>query len=794
VKPGVALLQSWQPSSLEEAGALLRHRGQQIDDARGDVSSAFRTLSGSWHGSAADAAQGAGRARMSQLSTLAELLDLAGGVLLRAGDDLAREKSTLARLLADAASHSCTVADDGAVTPPPMPSMPAALTGQDATDWLTAASQKAGDDSSYAASLTTQIQACLTAAGEDDDAARAALASAHASANLPGAAGGATSLGGLDDYQPMDGVTAPKTLLTSFSLVDRNGDGKISDADLKAAAANESLPSDVRDAAQYMLDNPTLFTNAESINDGSGNIPDGILSVHDLQVFVAMQPQVATLMQNFKTVDVAAHGGSPDGTISKHDLEAIVASTTLPLSLRTAAQWFLDNPDALNSLAPRPTIVGRGYAVRHDGTISYNSLVQASVDDQVFTHDPAAAAAFVDSLPFPKPGDTGLPVGLVSDDGFKSLSNAALVHASGDLSETHDIISHLPETDSGLRNQLITASYVQMSQEMDKLLNGSLAGHPDLYGSSGANWMTFAPWASNGIHSTITGDFSVFGIHPDDGQRQAAADGNQWIYGDIGSRYASFLEFYHQHPNPTPAELQTYFTDNYGPGDSQIQAGMAAYSELMTTDDPVRRQDLAYQANLLVATHEQDGAQPWLERIMSGVPDKLATHYVDIKMGNQTIQVDHDVPTLDASLTSNNLVLPQQLMSLDPGHVNASSIAPTALGGGQLPTITGEESRDKSFPITLHDMADKGGWYSAPDPTPLPGDPFPVQMLVHANPDTQTASGAQSWTDRDERMYMLAKLFEQEQTNPQLFDPQGIIHVGFDSGGNAWLDPRTGLR
>jgi hypothetical protein len=311
--------------------------------------------------------------------------------------------------------------------------------------------------------------------------------------------------------------------------------------------------------------------------------------------------------------------------------------------------------------------------------------------------------------------------------------------------------------------------------------------------------MIFAPWASNGVHSTITGDFSALGIHPNDGQRQAAADGNQWIYGDIGAKYASFLEFYDEHPNPTAAQLQTYFSDphNFGSGDSQIQTGLAAYSELMTTDDPVRRQDLAYQGNLLIAVHEQNGAQPWLEDITAGVPDKIATKFIDLPMGvngtNDPLQVDHDVPTLPSTQTSNNLLLDQRLLDLDPGHMNASDIAPTALGHGQLPTISGEETRDKNFPVDLAQMADQGGWYSAPDPTPnLSG--FPTQMLVHADPDTETASGAQSWTDRGERMYMLAKLFEQEHSSPALFQPQSSLDVGYDSSHNDWLDPRTGLR
>lgn len=785
MKPGVALLTSWQPESLSDSGVLLRHRGQQVEEAGSDVESAFRTLAGSWSGLSADAAQGAGSARGAQLADLAELMNLAGGVLLRAGDDLAREKATLTRLLADARNRGCTVADDGTVSPPPMPTMPYALSEDEAETWTENAQAQADSDADAAAALTTELKACLTAAGEIDDAAAAALGSANASATLTGGPGGGVELGGLDDYQPMNGITAPQALLHDFDRLDPDGDGKIDREDLEAAVGDESLPIDLRAAAQYLLDNPTLYDHAEAASSDYTADTDGTLSRDDLQTFTAMQPQLAVLARNFDVLDTAHEGGDGDDYVSQDDLEAVAASTTLPLALRNAARWFLDHPDQLRAVGTtQPSTWGDGKGFRYD------DLVSRAVDDQVFTDDPAAAADFVRSLPFPGPGETGLKVGLVSDDGFASLANASLIDAGADLTETNAIISHLPETDSGMRNHLITSSYVDLSTRMDELLAGDLAGLPQVDGHPGANWMIFAPWASNGVHDAITGEFSVFGVHPMEAQRQAAADGNQWIYGDIGSRYASFLEFYADHPNPTPEQLQTYFADNYGEGDAQIQSGMAAYSELMTTDDPARRQELAYQANVLIAVHEQSGAQPWLEDIASPGPDELYTEYIDIRMGDQTIDVNQDIePPAGAEI--NNHVLEREFLDLDPGDRSASEIAPTALGGLDLPTISGEEAIDDEFPTTLAQMADGGSDYTRVT-TRQYGYTTGVHFEdVNADPDSLTATGATSWPNRDERMYMLSHLFEQQHTNPQLWQASEDLGVSYDT--LDWLDPRTGL-
>lgn len=77
-------------------------------------------------------------------------------------------------------------------------------------------------------------------------------------------------------------------------------------------------------------------------------------------------------------------------------------------------------------------------------------------------------------------------------------------------------------------------------------------------------------------------------------------------------------------------QVEHFFETSFSDGDAEIRRGFQAYVAAVGEDDPVRRQELMFQANTLVATHEQAGAQPYLNEVMSGVPDGFASRYVDI--------------------------------------------------------------------------------------------------------------------------------------------------------------------
>lgn len=293
-----------------------------------------------------------------------------------------------------------------------------------------------------------------------------------------------------------------------------------------------------------------------------------------------------------------------------------------------------------------------------------------------------------------------------------------------------------------------------------------------------------------GLRRRAAGDHRrvpAFGaIPPPQGGRQAAADGNQWIFSDIGLHYAQFLALHDGAP-PTEAELGDYFRTTFDQGDEQIRSAFAAYAEARLSTDPVRRQVLTYQGNVLVAVHEQAGAQQWLEKISLG-PDGIATTVIDLRIGDRPIDVDKDI---EPFRQTNNQLLDQKILSLDPGGRTAQQLAPTVLGGVELPELRGVPELDGALPVTLDDMArDGGGVLSAVSA----GRGVALVERESEDPDSLDGSGARSWPDRSERMWQIARLFEQAHAWDQLWTAGKVIGVGFDSEGNAWLDPATGLR
>jgi hypothetical protein len=282
----------------------------------------------------------------------------------------------------------------------------------------------------------------------------------------------------------------------------------------------------------------------------------------------------------------------------------------------------------------------------------------------------------------------------------------------------------------------------------------------------------FAPWASHSVGGVITGDTRAFGITTG-GVMQAAADGNQWIFNDIGGRFSAFLEMYEQNPRPSEVELERFFSTSFGPGDGTIRTGFAAYVAALEEDDPVRRQRLMFEANTLVATHEQAGAQPYLERVSPG-PDGFTVRYVDAQVGRDVLDMDQDIP---ARAGVNNLIFDAPLLSMDTGGRTADSYI-----GGQTILRTGDGSSSSGV-VDLEPL--EGIESFRPGFSPSTTLWFDEGAGDVTDPEGLRGSGASSWPDWEERMYAILRLFEQYHTDPELFNT-GRIEVSLDEVG--WLD------
>lgn len=417
------------------------------------------------------------------------------------------------------------------------------------------------------------------------------------------------------------GDTALAVLQAHFGVVDVADEGgdpddNISRDDLEAVAADASLPAELQAAAQYLLDNPTLYALVDTGADDRGPLAaDDNISRDDLDQFLVANGHLRTLRDHVDQLDVA----DADGYVSRNDLEAAAEDLSLPPEVRVAAQYLLDHDGALRSVTDQEEMYRNGVG---DGGFTTTDLLGRLVNGQAYVHDPDAAREFVGSLPTASGGDEGLPVAMSGDDSVRALANSALISADGDLTDMQVVISHLPESPGAVRNQLITTYYDMLAQRVDGVATdqwGIPGGDPTAPGSGGANWLVYAPWASEGVRSAIDGSFSVWGQGPSWTQRQAAADGNQWIFNDITARFATFVELYEDAGGrPTTAELERFFDTSFDEGDAEIRQGFEAYVAALGEEDPTRRQELMFQANTLVATHEQAGAQPYLDGVMSG--------------------------------------------------------------------------------------------------------------------------------------------------------------------------------
>ena len=499
----------------------------------------------------------------------------------------------------------------------------------------------------------------------------------------------------LDDSElnedTMTGEVALLVVLANLDMIEVAGkepdpDGIIGRSDLENIAADPAVSDLVRAAAQYLLDNP-VFTSMASIVDQpiayELRLDEVHLTAGGIELFLEYNAAIRAVGLGFDTLDTAGDNDDPDGHVSWENLEAAAGDDGLPAVLQDAAAFLVANPmlvqrlswyerantdRAMGSMGEVQLTDDTGAGFTHEG------LIALAVDQQAYASDPAAANRFVLTLPVAdEHGDGGLSLFLTTDEGVIALANAALSDVTGDLSGQHAVIAHLPETTSwgdmagldnqhgGVRNELITGFYDLLAHRADALFAGDLAGQPDVAGHPGASWMQFAPWASDTVGGVITGETTVFGITTG-GVMQAAADGNQWIFNDIGARYASFIELYEQSPNPTEAQLETFFASTFDEGDSTIRNGFVAYVAALEADDPATAQRLMFEGNVLVATHEQAGAQVYLERVSPG-PDFIVANYVDAHVAGETLDMNEDIP---AGPTVNNHVISAPILSMDP--------------------------------------------------------------------------------------------------------------------------------
>lgn len=189
---------------------------------------------------------------------------------------------------------------------------------------------------------------------------------------------------------------AVATVKENFDLLDTAAgiggkDGLIGVVDLEAITKTPAAPSHLKEAAQFLLNNPA-YRNQLDVAAGIGKV-DGLIGKVDVDAFqkdhsprrkqyqqmschnpvpqgavatipfpvaspfprynpqpMTMDRAVSAVHKHFDLLDTAAGIGGKDGLIGVNDLQAITKNPSAPRELKEAAQFLLKNPAYRNQL------------------------------------------------------------------------------------------------------------------------------------------------------------------------------------------------------------------------------------------------------------------------------------------------------------------------------------------------------------------------------------------------------------------------------------------------------------
>lgn len=319
-------------------------------------------------------------------------------------------------------------------------------------------------------------------------------------------------------------------------------------------------------------------------------------------------------------------------------------------------------------------------------------------------------------------------------------------------------------SDPLIRNLRITQCYFELSRSF-----AARAG--------GANWCTFATWASKQAGQTIRGEdlMQAFerkidlparvtepfrslwrkvlraGLHnpesplgrlareirsPLDAFEQASdavARGNRKVFEEIGREFARFLAAIAGDAAGLP-ERVAGFCEGLRPGDppdgqAYLRRAFTRYGQALAEPDESRRAQLMYLANVEIGFHEQTRLQPEIQEALEA-PLRQARDFKRRLLGVATRALERYAMQLARA------VITEKLMTL---------------------TLPG--------PVVLR----LGRDLDAPPAAVLEKIALPElgEMLARF----KGPSGAEDWADLDERMGFIARLFRCFHDRPELFEP-----------------------
>lgn len=345
--------------------------------------------------------------------------------------------------------------------------------------------------------------------------------------------------------------------------------------------------------------------------------------------------------------------------------------------------------------------------------------------------------------------------------------------------------------DPVIRNLRITQCYHELSQAVAERV------------APGANWCTFATWASRQAGQTIRGeDFvraadEIFGSHeiaslianvvrlssrgasalthdtildalrrvidPEVALRRAAdavAAGNRKVFVEIGREFARWRETAAASGPPDAAET-TAFCDGLRPGEPPegqrlLREAFTAYGGAGAAPNDNQRAALLLLGNLLVGLHEQTRLQPEILASLDATvdPDDVRAALLPLVLPGAWLRIRAQI----ARVTGRPMPADVAIDALVAGVQRRLRVVLTDLAMTlRMPGVVLHLGRDVvgEFPAELRQIE----------------HPALLALLatVDPTPNATRGSGASDWANLKERMHYIADLFRCWHGRPELF-------------------------
>ncbi len=342
-----------------------------------------------------------------------------------------------------------------------------------------------------------------------------------------------------------------------------------------------------------------------------------------------------------------------------------------------------------------------------------HDLMVTAIEHGTFTHSPTAARAFIANLPVHTGDAISIDIDATDPEAVRRLHHVA----TSDLGDSDEesirrwqVIAHLPETTTGVRNLLFTQSYADIAHRIDTELNQGRS--PTDADFRGHNWFHLGVVASDSIGPVIRGELRIYAMPISLAVRQDIADGNQAIFahftGELAGRWRG---------DPPRSDM--------------VERAFDLIDDAGATDDVAASQLDIAESTALFAMAEQRVVDPYLQL------DALRTHE---RIGTQVISgiasFGTDIRTAEEVMTDAGLLEFERDGDPIREPIAIGAEVPRSTAGNNLVEPAALERR--------------------------------LTVAIGSSPIDWSLDVAQDWTDYDERLPIIVDVAVSTLTDPAL--------------------------